>query len=97
MGYWFANAFVHQHVKDLVHKNSKLCIYIFVWQSFNHHIQFWQVGNLANVILKKKLTDNRQKRLTDNQNDLPLIIAGNVKDRSSAVRRPDVNNCSLLM
>ena len=51
--HWFVNAFVHQHVKDFVHKNLRniyICIYRFTWQSFNHHIQLWQVGNLANVI-----------------------------------------------
>ena len=42
--HWFVNAFVHQR---------KICIYRFIWQSFNHHIQFWQVGNLAIVIWNK--------------------------------------------
>ena len=25
-------------------------IYRSIWQSFNHHIQFWQVGNLEDII-----------------------------------------------
>ena len=48
--YWFVNAFVHQQVKRFMHKKSKICIYKLIWQSFNHHIQLWQVDNWANVI-----------------------------------------------
>ena len=47
---WFVNAFVHQNVKDFIHKNSKICIYRFFWKAFNHHIQLWQVCNLVNVV-----------------------------------------------
>ena len=37
--YWFVNAFVHQNMNDVIHKNSKICIY-----GFNYHKKLWQFG-----------------------------------------------------
>ena len=45
--YWFVNIFSHQNLNDFVVKNSKICIYRFIWQTFNHHIQLWQFGKMS--------------------------------------------------
>ena len=39
-------AFIHQQVKDFVHKIPK---HKFIRQSFNYHIQLWQIGNVAHL------------------------------------------------
>ena len=57
--YCFVISFVHQNVKDFIHKNLTICIYKFINQSFNYHTQLWQIGNLVNVILKE--TKMKQK------------------------------------
>ena len=53
--FWFVNAFVHQNVKDSVIKIQK---YTFTDSIGNHlpshtALASWQVGKLANVILKQ--------------------------------------------
>ena len=36
---------VHHNVKDFIHNNSKIYIYKFIWQSFNHHkLPMWQTS-----------------------------------------------------
>ena len=46
--YWFVNTL---NVKDFIHKKILKCALTYLCGNhFNHHIQLWQVGNLANVI-----------------------------------------------
>ena len=45
MVYKFVNLFVHQNMKDVIHKKPEICSYRFIQQSFNHHKQLWQDGN----------------------------------------------------
>ena len=60
IGLWIHNHFVHQNVKDFIHKNSKINIYRFISQPFNHHKQLWQFGK-RHLENKKKLPWRSQR------------------------------------